>query len=105
MMLVTSPAATDQIVEQIVRLKRPFPPMDRQPAQAEASPSERCDLLRQLVPGPWSTDLMSVSSFTAALEEPETMLAGATTVRDPHPDRLQLPSEGVRLVLSKLPLT
>ena len=57
--------------------------MDRQPAQAEASPSERSDLLRQLVP---------VIS-PAALEEPEAMLASATTVHDPHPNRLPIPDD------------
>ena len=41
------------------------------------------DLLRQLVP---------VIS-PAALEEREAMIASATTVHDPHPDRPQLPDD------------
>ena len=52
------------------------------------------DLLRQLVPGPWSAS----SSLTAAGRcespySPEAMIASATTVHDPHPDRIPIPDD------------
>jgi hypothetical protein len=55
------------------------------------------DLLRQLVPGPWSAssspaaDSRGESCKPEGWHSPEAMIASATTVHDPHPDRLPLP--------------
>ncbi len=62
----------------------------RQPAQAEASPAERSDLLRQLVPGLWS------ASFSpAANGDPAAVMETATTVHDPHPNSLPIPDDNL----------
>ena len=63
--------------------------MDRQPAQAEASPAERSDLLRHLVPviSP-AADGRGESPYS-----PEAMIASTTSVHDPHPDRLPIPDD------------
>ena len=58
--------------------------MDRQPPQAEASPSERSDLLRQLVP------VISPAAENGRGGS-RTALDLANTVHDPHPNRPQLP--------------
>ena len=64
--------------------------MDSQPTQAEASPAERSDLLRQLVPGPWSA---SSSPAADGRGGSRTALDLATTVHDPHPNRLPIPDD------------
>jgi len=60
--------------------------MDRQPAQAEASPSERSDLLRQLVP------VISPAADNGRGGS-RTALDLATTVHDPHPNRIPVPDD------------
>jgi hypothetical protein len=65
--------------------------MDRQPAQAEASPAARSDLLRQLVPGPRSASFSPAAD--SAPRNPHSALG--LTVHDPHPNRLPIPDDNL----------
>jgi hypothetical protein len=73
-----------------------FPPMDSQPAQAEASPAERSDLRRQLVPviSPGKIETGD-RDRDAAAQDPSLSLSQTSIfhVHDPHPDHLPIPDD------------
>jgi hypothetical protein len=72
--------------------------MDRQPANAEASPSERSDLLRQQVPviSPGKIETGD-GDRDAAAQDPSLSLSQNSIfhVHDPHPNRLPIPDDNL----------